>query len=261
MMRRLLACLSALAGVGAVAPVATGSPRPVHLAAFACHSTLDPTARTVSVTSVMRPIPGTWTLSVRFSLLERAPGTSVEQSVGQSGDLGRWLTPADPTLGRRADDVWKLAKPVRDVAAPAAYRFAVSFRWKGRDGKVLATASRRTASCRERELRPDVLVRRVIVDSVAGHRNRARYVAVVANRGRTASGPFSVTFMPGTGAPAKTKTLASLGSGGRVRVPFSGPACDPARPPTVTADAAGQVDDYDRSNNTLTVACAVAAGD
>jgi hypothetical protein len=280
MMRRLLAGLTALAAIGAGATLAAGpaagarshgahgdaaAPAPANantatLTGFRCDSTLDPTGRTVSVTSVMRPVPGTHTLAVKFSLLERAPGAAELQSV-DTGDLGRWLAPADPTLGSRANDIWKLAKSVSDVEAPAAYRFSVAFRWEGTGGRVLAIASRRTPLCRERELRPDVLVARVIVDPSGRHPRRARYVAVIANRGLTASGPFSVVFTPGTGARALTRTLASLRPGARVRVPFEGPACQAASPPTVAADPAGQVDDYDRSNNMLTVACPAQQGD
>jgi hypothetical protein len=213
----------------------------------------------VAVTSVMRPVAHTRTLSVRFSLLQRTPGSAQAVDVGQTGDLGRWLTPADPTLGRRPADVWKLAKSVSDVDAPAAYRFQVDFRWLGRGATVLATDSRKTPWCHERELRPDLLVRRVIVNPSAGHPRRDRYVAVVANRGATASGQFSVSFTPGTGAAATRRTVASLLPGGQVRVTFSGPACRAASPPTVVADAAGQVDDFDRSNNALTVACPAGA--
>jgi hypothetical protein len=203
----------------------------------------------------MRPVAHTRTLSVRFSLLARAPGATQPVSVGDTGDLGRWLTPADPTLGRRPDDVWKLAKSVSDVDAPAAYRFRVDFRWLGRGGTVLATDSRKTPLCHERELRPDLLVRRVIVTPSAGHPRRARYVAVVANRGATASGPFSVSFAPGTGAGDTVRSVPSLRPGVQARVSFTGPACRAASPPTVVADAADRVDDFDRSNNALTVAC------
>jgi hypothetical protein len=259
MIRCILASLAALGAAGgavaAAAPLAAGAPPRARLAGFACHSTLDPTSRSVSVTSVMRPVPGTQTLSVRFSLLERTPGAAQAVSVGESGDLGRWLTPSDPTLGRRPHDVWKLAKSVSDLDAPAAYRFAVDFRWVGQGGAVLSTGSLRTPLCHERELRPDLLVRRVIVTPAAARSRRMRYVAVIANRGATASGGFSVSFTPGTGAAAKSKQVGSLAPGAHVRVPFTGPVCRAASPPTVVADAADQVDDFDRSNNTLTVAC------
>jgi hypothetical protein len=253
----LLALLGALAG--ALASTAAGAPRRARLAGFACHSTLDPGARTVSVTSVMRPVAHTHTLSVRVSLLQLRPGSARAVNLGRTGDLGRWLTPADPTLGQRPADVWKLAKTVSDVDAPAGYRFRVDFRWLGRGGAVLATDSRTTPLCHERELRPDLLVRQVIVTPSAGHPRRDRYLAVVANRGVTASGPFAVSFTPGTGAASTRKTVASLLPGAHVRVPFSGPACRAASPPTVVVDAAGQVDDFDRSNNTLTVACPTGA--
>ncbi|HEY1522224.1 MAG TPA: CARDB domain-containing protein [Solirubrobacteraceae bacterium] len=257
-MKLVAPLLAALVTLVAAAPAGASAPPRARLAHFACHSTRDPSTRTVSVISVMRPISATRKLSVRFSLLERKPGATRPVSLGASGDLGRWLTPADPTLGQRPQDVWKLAKSVSDVDAPAAYRFRVDFRWLGRDGAVLGTASLRTPLCHERELRPDLLVGRVIVTPRHGHPHgggRTRYVAVIANHGASASGPFTVSFTPGTGAAPSTKSVASLAPGAHVRVPFAGPACRAASPPTVVADAADQVDDFDRSNNTLTVAC------
>ena len=64
-----------------------------------------------------------------------------------------------------------------------------------------------------------------------------------------------MSFSPGTGGAATRKAVASLRPGGQARVAFQGPACQAASPPTVVADPTGRVADYDRSNNTLTVAC------
>jgi hypothetical protein len=211
----------------------------------------------VSVTSVMRHVPGTRTLSVRFTLLQRLPGEAAQTVT--DGDLGQWLTPADPTLGRRDADVWKLAKSVSDVDAPASYRFRVAFRWEGADGRVLARRHLETRSCALRELRPDVLVRGVTVRPVAGHPRRDRYAVLVANRGRTASGPFSVQFTARVGGTPQTAAVASLGPGAHARLSFRGPVCDAESPPTVVADPTDQVDDYDRSNNTFSVRCPTAA--
>jgi large subunit ribosomal protein L31 len=248
----MCAAAASLLGSGATATAGAAARRAV-LVHLDCRSTLDPTLRRVSVVSVMRPVPHTRSLSVRVSLLETLPGTA--PTAVTDGDLGRWLTPADPTLGQRPADVWKLAKAVYGVAAPARYRFRVQFRWIGPDGRVLLRATRQTPSCAERELRPDLLVRHVGVQPLVHHPHRERYVAVVANRGLTATGPFSVLFTPGvTGAP-QSAAVASLGPGQRVRVAFIGPVCDPTAPPSVVADPTDAVDDFDRSNNTLTVVC------
>lgn len=259
---RLILCAAAAGGgLGAAGPwgsatatATTAAPPRAQLTLLACRSTPQPAHRRVSIITVMRPVPGTRTLSVRVSLLEKRPGALV-QMIGHSGDLGRWVTPAQPTLGRRPGDVWKLAKVVYDVDAPATYRFRVSFRWLGAHGRVLKTATRQSGRCSVRELRPDVLVRDVAVAPVAGRPGRDRYVAVIANRGATASGPFSVLFTPGNGRPPQSRGVGSLRPRTSRRIAFVGPTCDGTSPPTVVADPTDRVDDYDRSNNALTVAC------
>ena len=262
-MRRSLTVLGAAAA--AAAPLAL-SPMSAHAAAappaaltkIACHSTLDPAKRSVSVVSIMRHRPATRSLAVRFTLLEKVPG-AVATPV-RDGDLGHWTTPTDATLGRLPADVWKLRKTVYNDDAPAAYRFRVTFRWTGSNGKVLSRETLRTGQCSVRELRPDVLVRSVAVRGTGLAPGNDRYTAVVANRGRTPSGPFEVEFSPGAaGGPVQTVEVASLAPRAHARVRFFGRACDPAAPPIVIADPTHAVDDFDRSNNTFTVSCPSAA--
>ena len=131
-------------------------------------------------------------------LLERAAGTT--RSLAGAGDLGTWRSPKDPTLGRRAGDVWMLRKTVSDLDAPARYRFRVTFRWLGVHGTVLATAVRDSGSCTQRELRPDLLVRGTTVTDITGAPARQRYTADIADAGATAAGPFAVLFTPGDGS-------------------------------------------------------------
>ncbi len=264
-MRRSLAALgasaAALAAPLAISTIAApadassaSSGPPAALTRIVCRSTLDPAKRAVSVVSIMRHRPGTRSLAVRFSLLEKVPG-GVATPV-RDGDLGHWTTPTDASLGRLPADVWKLRKAVFNVDAPAVYRFRVTFRWTGTDGRVFTRQMLHTGRCAVRELRPDVLVRSVVDRSSGLAPGNARYVAVIANRGRTASGPFEVEFAPGAaGGSPQTVPVASLGPRAQTRVQFIGRVCDPAGPPAVIADPAGAVDDFDRSNNTLAVSC------
>jgi hypothetical protein len=255
----LITC--ALAVLGTAVVLATGGAGAAHAAVMppasltpiACRSTLDPTLRKVAVESVMGHLPGTRTLSARFALIEQAPGESPQPVTG--GDLGRWLTPAIPTLGRDPDDVWRLAKVVYDVAAPAEYHFEVDFRWIGAGGRTLARSTLQTGDCAVRELRPDVLVRSVRVVALPGRPHHERYVATIANAGATATGPFSVLFAPGAGAASQTRQVPSLGPHQSDRVTFLGPLCAAADPPTVVADPNDAIDDYNRGDNTLTVSC------
>jgi hypothetical protein len=253
--RRLLIGLAAVAAV-AVAPaalVSAAAPARSQLSVFACTHALDPGARAVGVTATMRPLTGTRRMAVRFELLQRSPGLPVQEVTG--GDLSVWRTPGNPTLGQLPGDVWRLQKSVYNLDVPFTYQFRVSFRWTGLHGKVLGTATRWTRTCRQRELRPDLAVKSIAVSAVAGHPNKDLYTAVIVNQGLTGAGPFQVLFAPGdTSAPAND-TITFLGAGKTRTLSFVGPLCDTADPPTVSADSASQVDDFDRSNNVLAATC------
>ena len=94
-------------------------------------------------------------MAMRFDLLMSSNDGSAPKVVS-SGDLGVWITPKNPTLGQLPGDVWKLQKSVVNLAAPATYRFRVTFRWIGAGGHTLGTAVRLSPRCQQRELRPDL---------------------------------------------------------------------------------------------------------
>lgn len=255
-MRRflLLPALLALLAVGAGSAAATAkAPRRYDLTSFACQRALDPASRSVSVTAVMRPVQGTRSLSLKFDLLEKTAGAT--RSLTGAGDLGIWLSPKDPTLGRRSGDVWELNKAVYNLEAPAVYRFKVTFRWFGAHDKVLATAVMQSGSCKQRELRPDLLVRSVSVAAIPHQAHKQRYTVLIADRGASAAGPFQVLFTPGDGSAPQTRSVARVDAHSSLQLSFVGPLCDAGSPPTVVADSTDEVDDYDRDNNAMTVTC------
>ncbi len=242
----------ALGSVSARASTTTTPPR-AALTSFACQRALDPPNRSVSVKAVMRPVTGTRALSLKFDLLEKQAGTT--RGLAGAGDLGVWLSPKDSTLGRQPGDIWELTKAVSNLDAPAGYRFRVTFRWLGAHGKVLATAVRQSASCSQPELRPDVLVKSVGVTAIARKPHKQLYTAVIGNRGASSAGPFQVLFTPGDGSASQTQIVTHLAARSSRRLSFVGPVCNAARPPTVVADSADQVDDSARDNNAMTVTC------
>jgi hypothetical protein len=260
-MRRLATICTCLAAALAVAApsasasrphAATAPPRDV-LGAIACHQAINPLQRDASVQATMRPVTGTQTLQIKFSLNLTVSGEPATAVV--AGGLGQWLTPSDPSLGQRPGDIWKLSKTVYNLGG-GSYQFSAAFRWLGANGKVLRTATLKSSSCSIKELRPDLAVRAVKVKPIAGAPTRDRYLAVVVNQGLSASGPFSLRFDPGVaGASSQTKPVMSLPPGQSTKVGFTGPACSVASPPTIVADPAGTVDESDRSNNALTVTC------
>jgi len=254
----ICSCLAAALTVAAPAAVAS-RPRAVAppprdaLGAIACHQAINPLQRDVSVQATMRPVTGTQTLEIKFSLSFTAAGEPATAVV--AAGLGQWLTPSDPTLGQRPGDIWELSKPVYNLGG-GSYQYAVAFRWLGSKGEVLRTATLNSSSCTIKELRPDLAVRSVKVEPVADAPQRDRYLALIVNQGLSASGPFSVLFDPGVaGASSETRSVGSLAPGKSVVVRFSGPACDATSPPTVVANPTGSVDESQRSNNALTVAC------
>jgi hypothetical protein len=253
--RRLVTGLAAVAAVAAapVASVSAAPPPRSGLSAFSCTHALEPGARAVAVKATMRPLTGTRKMAIRFELLARAPGLPVDEVSG--GDLGVWRTPPNPTLGQLPGDVWRLQKSVYNLDVPFTYQFRVSFRWTGVQGKALGTATRYTHTCRQRELRPDLTVTSIAVAAITGHPNKSLYTAVIANQGLTGAGPFQVLFAPGDTSAPTTATVSFLGPDKTRTLTFVGPSCDSANPPTVSADSASQVDDFDRTNNVLAAVC------
>jgi hypothetical protein len=250
-MKRIVIVTAAVVAVGA-ATVDAATPH-ARLRGFVCQHALDPPARAISITSVMTPLTGTNKMQVRVLVLTRTKAAG-PYSMVSGGDLGTWITPANPTLGQRHGDVWILRKQVVDLAAPAAYRFRVFFRWIGAHGRLLGTAERESPICSQPELRPDLLVQSLAVQPVAGHPRLNRYVATIRNAGATAAGPFEVLFTPGTLA-VKTKDVTGLAPHARLQESFLGPACSSASATTVTVDPNDQVDDFNRANNSMTAVC------
>jgi hypothetical protein len=261
-MKRLTAGVGALL-VGAAGLFATtgavGATLPrAQLRAFACQNALDPGNRSVSVTSVMRPVPGTTHMSVRFDLFSTQAGGA--PTAIHAGDLGTWIKPANPTLGQLPGDVWNLQKQVVPLAAPATYRFRVSFHWLGAHNRILATAQHQSPRCRQRELRPDLLVQTISVSPQPNQPNSDLYTAVIANQGNGDAGPFLVLFAPGDGSATTTKTIDLLPGHSTTSLSFVGPLCTSASAPTITADSALSVHDLNRDNNALTATCPATAG-
>ena len=249
-----LATTAPAAVAGSVSrPRAVTAPPRYVLGAIACHQAVNPLQRDASVQATMRPVTGTQTLQIKFSLSLTTAGEPATAVVAEG--LGQWLTPSDPTLGQRPGDIWKLSKTVYNLGG-GSYQFSAAFRWLGANGKVLKTTTRASSSCAIKELRPDLAVRSVKVSAITGAPTRDRYLAVVVNQGASASGPFSLLLDPGVaGAGSQTKPVTSLTPGQSTKVRFIGPACNAASPPTVVADPTGTIDESDRSNNALAVTC------
>jgi hypothetical protein len=241
----------ALAAAAPKKTTTAAAPR-ARLRAFVCQTALDPPARAVSVEAVMRPVPSTQTMALRFDLLGKTKGSSTWTPL-RYGDLGTWRSPPTPTLGQRPGDVWVLGHPVTDLPAPARYRFRVWFRWTGPHDRVLQTVQLLSPVCYEPERRPDLFVSRISIAVVVNHPRLDQYTATIKNAGATAAGPFDVRFETADGSTVTTRSVLRLGPHASRQVVFVGPACTAANAPTVTVDPEHRVDDLNSANNSLSV--------
>jgi hypothetical protein len=238
------------------ATAASNPPPRAKLVGFKCKHALRSINRSMSVDAVMRPVPRTVHMSVRFEL-RRVIGANGKTVNVAGGDLGSWLGPTDPTLGQNPNDVWSVTKVVQNLRAPARYRFRVTFRWTGDGDRVLTTVKQLSRDCLEPDLRPDLLVKPPVAVTTAS-RTQDKYQPVIRNAGATAAiGPFdvSLTFPAQTHIAARTVTITRLGRHRSLSVSLFGPKCIAATAPTVTVDPKHVVNDRNRRNNAVQVKC------
>jgi CARDB len=254
-MRRLLLAGAIIfsAGSAVSSTPALGADQHTSLKDFACHPAVKPARRAVTVTAMMRPVPGTVRLMMRFQLLSAKSG---QVTAVHGGDLGTWISPSSPTLGQRSGDVWILKHPVTGVPVGSTYHFNVAFRWIGAGGRTIATSTRSTATCWQPYVRPDLFVQSISVGPAPSDPNQSQYVVWIGNGGLTAAGSFKVAFAPGGNTPgAQSVTVPRLGSRQSVSETFTGPACTAATAPTVIVDPTQQVSDANHTNNSMAATC------
>jgi hypothetical protein len=258
-------CLAVMAAGGTGASLASawgaaGNTPRVAVRALICHSDRIPTARWASVTATMGSMPQTQKMQLKFDLWESANGSPMTRTHGKN--LGVWLSPKDPTLGQRPNDVWNFTKYVFGIDAPATYQFRVSFRWLGSDGKVLSATQRASRRCSEHQ-GPDLMVVSPIkITPTVGHPDEDTYTAVIRNGGGSAAGPFKVGFLvPNTTTEPPPVTIQQLRAHAQRTVSFVGPLCSAAAPPEIIVDTLRQVpDDFNPANNSQYATCPASNG-
>jgi CARDB len=238
---------AALLAALVVASAATAADRPARVVMPSCTQGLDIADRSVVYEGRMRRIAGTRKMQMRFALQWRQPGSTHWTAVKAPG-LGSWVS-SDAGV-----KTYTFTKRIENLAAPATYRVLVRFRWLDARGHRLGSDQVASKSCRQPDLRPNLVPKRVYSQRIGDPASR-RYVVVVRNAGATAAGPFDV----GLGALAPGHTV-DLGPGVSTLGTFEGPRCDAPATLTATVDPGGLVDEADEDDNTLTVPCPVAAG-
>ena len=246
--------VAAVLGAVVAAPVAAAShrhPAPYSARLAACHRSLRAEARLAVVSAWMRPIASASRMALKIDLYERPLAGGRWTARTDVPGLGAWTSPSDPST-----DLFKYRQAVARLAVPFAYRFHVSFRWLDKQGGVVREAAVTTRSCREPDLRPDL-----VIDGVQARALRSgavRYRVTVANEGESvARGVVVGAALPGE-TVARTRRVGLVDPGASARVVFIGPGCAAgAVGPTFTADPGGTVDEADETNNAFVLTCPV----
>ncbi|HEY7961776.1 MAG TPA: hypothetical protein VID29_07640 [Solirubrobacteraceae bacterium] len=98
--------------------------------------------RSVTFSGQMTAIAGAQRMAMRIDVQERTP-TEAEFHTVLAPGLGVWRL-SDPGV-----KIYKYLKQVTNVAAPAAFRAIVRYRWLDDRGRVLRRTERRTPVCRQ----------------------------------------------------------------------------------------------------------------
>jgi hypothetical protein len=235
----VLALCAALAGGLARAQPAPAPPLAAKLAT--CQTGATPRDRFAVFTGSMPAMAKATTLAMRFELLERTPAGGSFARV----DLPRWGVWEKTSKARVPGFIF--TKRVEQLAAPAAYRARLTFRWTDRRGRVLRTAQRLSPVCHQPDPRPDLHVKAVRLPATGPAS------VVVANRGRSAAGAFAVQMA--RAGLSLTKRVPGLAAGDRETVSFRIGRCTAGEPVTVTLDPEGVVGEAKEADDVVTVPC------
>ena len=181
-------------------------------------------------------------LKMRFTLQARKPGKKAYRRVAAPGFSG-WTT-ADPGTSR-----YVFTRRVEGLIGPARYRAMVRFKWLDAHGKTILTARKFSKACRQPDHRPNLKVKAL------SHEGKRRYVALVANNGRTATGAFELQVTVGDTRLAPV-SVDSLEPNTQRLVTVHGPRCVAGTVLTATADPLDLVDERSETDNVFSATCA-----
>jgi hypothetical protein len=219
---------------------------PTRAGLDACHPGAAPLDRYAVFSAQMGSVPQSAKMQLRFDLQVSLGGGKFRRV--QAPGLGAWRSSAPGV------DIFRYRKQVANLQSGASYRALVRFRWLDADGKTLQSRERKTKTCKQPDLRPDLVVGDIDAQP-AGQPGRARYTVVVRNTGRSATPTsFGVSLSVG-GVAQPPQTVQPLGAGDEQTLVFSGPRCDAVHQLRVTVDSDVSIDESSESDNTRTVPC------
>jgi CARDB len=218
---------------------------PAHARLTSCVKTTDPSARVAVFEGSMHAWRHSVRLQLRFRLQSRTPQDAAWRTVRAPG-FGRWQS-SERGVRRFVYD-----KRVEGLAAPASYRVVVRFRWRDAHGRIVGRAQRISRTCHEPDPRPNLVVRKLLVYRLGPA--RARYVAVVANTGRTAADAFAVRFDRAAVSLGQAFG-APLAPGQTVRVHLDAAACRAGDVLDAVVDPDGLIDEHNEADNRRQLSC------
>jgi hypothetical protein len=243
-MRRLalLAALTALAAPAAASAAPTSS---TDAGIDACVAAGSGTPGSVQFRSRMSALPRTQLMWVRFDLQARMPGETRYRTVSTK-DNG-WIK------SNAGVDEFIWHKLFQGLSAPGDYRARVRFRWLDAGGKVVDSASRRTAVCSQPDMRPNLELTSLTAEST-GDAGQLRYVLGLRNTGKGDAAAFDISFSVG-GEPRPLVSFGGLPAGRSQTVAFAGDRCRPGEAVRLEVDPADRIAEVDEADNVLSTTC------
>jgi CARDB len=217
------------------APAQAAAPASVEL--MACV----PRDRAAEFEARMGKVEDAAKLRMRFTLQARKPGKKAYRRVAAPG-FGGWTT-ADPGTSR-----YVFTRRVEGLLGPARYRAMVRFKWVDARGKTILSARKFSKACRQPDHRPNLKVKAL------SHEGKRRYVALIANNGRTATGAFELQVAI-AGTPLDPVSVESLEPNTQRLITVRGPRCVAGAVLTATADPLDLVDERNELDNVLSAPC------
>jgi hypothetical protein len=200
-----------------------------------------PRDRAAEFEARMGKVDTTAKLKMRFTLQARKTGKKAYRRVAAPGFSG-WTT-ADPGTSR-----YVFTRRVEGLIGPARYRAMVRFKWLDADGKTILSARRYSKSCRQPDHRPNLKVKALTREG------QHRYVALVANTGRTETGAFELQVAI-AGTLLDPVSVDSLAAHTQRLVTVRGPRCAAGTALTATADPLDLVDERKETDNVFSATC------
>ena len=127
-------------GVLAQAPAPAPAPAGVTAAVEQCTPSVNQTERSATFVAQMTAVPGTQHMAMRIEVQERTPPDETFHTIVAPG-LGMWRS-SEPGV-----KVYKYVKELTNLAAPAAFRVQVHYRWLDDKGRIIKRAERRSPQC------------------------------------------------------------------------------------------------------------------